>query len=413
MIKNLEHISETKKRLTVEIPADVIEERIRQELVDIGRQTKIPGFRPGRAPVSLLEKRFGDSVAAEVINKIVPEYYVKAMNEAKLSPVTHPEFEEQKHERKSPLEMTFTVEVLPEIKDLKYEGIRVSAEEPEVTDEDIQTALRRIQAERLTYENVDRAVEDGDVVTFDAEVVEDGKELKGQVFKVGTDQFPREFSEALKGKAAGDAFEAEITFPEDHPSEFRGRKVTFRGEIKEVKVLRLPDIDDGFAKEAGYESLAALKDSLRADIAVARQTQIKKKKIVELIEKLIEMHDFPVPESMLENELSSLLTSARMKEENKDKDDQTLREELKAEAEKSAKAAVLLNVIGNREDITVTDEEMKEKLLELSQMTNIPPQNLVQMYMSKDGSLEGLRYGVFKEKVGELIYSKAVFEKGD
>lgn len=413
MIKNLENISETKKRLTVEIPADVIEQKIKQELTNLGRKARVPGFRPGKAPISLLEKRFGDEVEADVLNKIVPEYYAKSMKEAKLSPVSHPQFEKSDHEKKKPLEMTFTVEVLPEIKDLDYEGIEVTAEEPVVTDEELEVALKRIQAERMSYESVDRPAENSDLVTIDFAVVEDGKEEKEQIIKIGSDQFPKELSAEIEGKNAGERFEVKLTFPDDHPSEFKGRTVTFKGVLKEVKILKLPDIDENLAHEAGFESLSSLQDSLRADMKHAKENQNRKKQIVELIEKLVESHDVPVPEGMLEAELSSLLTFEKRKDENKDKSDDELKEKMRPEALKNGKAAVLLNIIGEKEHIEVTEEEMKEKILELSQMTQIPPQNLIQMYMAKDGSLEGLRYGLFKEKVAEVIHSKAKIEKGE
>ncbi|GBD98555.1 trigger factor [bacterium BMS3Abin07] len=413
MIKNLEHISDTKKRLTVEIPSDIIEQKIRSGLADIGRSAKIPGFRPGKAPLTLLDKRFGQDVEADVLRKVVPEYYEMAMKEARLSPVTHPEFEEQDHKRQNPLKMTFTVEVLPEIENLNYEGIKISAEEAEVTDEELANALKRVQAERMTYEPVERPVEDGDVVSLDYEIIEEGKEQKGQVFKVGSAQFPGELSDELTGKKSGDGFEARLPFPEEHQSEYRGKTLTFRGTVGEVKVLKLPEIDDNLAVVAGFENLSALKDSLKADILSVKKSEIKQKQIVELLEKLADSYDFPLPEGMLNSELSSLLTSARAKDENKEKDDETLKTELRPEAGKAVKIAVIINIIGKKENVGVTEEDMKEKILELSQMTRIPPQNLVQMYVSKDGSLDGLQYGVYKEKVADLIHSKAVIEKGE
>ncbi|UCG78127.1 MAG: trigger factor [Nitrospirota bacterium] len=413
MIKNLEHVSETKKRMTVEIPADVIEKKIREELLNVGRRVKIPGFRPGKAPISLLDKKFGKDVESDVLQKVVPEYYSRAMQEAKLSPISNPEFEKSDYKRNDPLEMTFTVEVLPEIKELKYEGVQIKAVEPEITEEEVETAMKRIQAEKLSFEPAGRPAEKDDVVTMDYEVIEDGKEHKDEIFKVGSDQYPEELSEEIKGKKAGDDFEVKLTFPEGHNSDLKGRTVTFKGSIKEIKVLKLPDIDESFARDAGFEGLAAFKDALKADIRSAKAVQIRKKQIVEIIEKLVDSHEFAVPEGMLENELSALLTSERGKDENKDKDESSLKEELRPEALKNAKSAVLLNVIGDKENVTVSEEEMKEKIFELSQMTQIPPQNLVQMYMSKDGSLEGLRYGVFKEKVAELIHSKAVIGKGE
>lgn len=413
MIKNLEHISGTKKRLTVEIPADIIERKIQSSFNELRMRTKIPGFRPGKAPLSLLEKRFGQEVESDVLKKVVPEYYADAMKEANLSAVSNPEFEKREYERKSPFEMIFTVEVRPEIENLRYEGLTIKDENVDVSDEELETGLKRLQAERVSYEAVERPIEDNDLVTIDYDVVEENKHHSGEVIKMGSDQFPPEFSEELRGKSKGDTFEVSVTFPEDDRSEFRGKTLTFKGEVKEIKILALPDINDKFAEDLGYQGLAAMKDAVKADILSSKRKYTKKKQIVELLENLVETHDFPIPENMMKTELSALLTSARSKDENKDKDEETLKAELTPEAEKNVKAAVLLDIIGEKENISVSEEEMKEKVLEISRMTHIPPENLVRMYISKDGSLEGLRYGIYKEKVAEVIHSKARMEKGE
>ncbi|MGE5893647.1 MAG: trigger factor [bacterium] len=412
MVKNIENISETKKRLQVEIPADVIETKIQESLGEVRQRAKIPGFRQGKVPVAIIEKRYGQQVESEVVEKLVSEYYAKAIEEAKLHPVAYPAFEKTDFTRKHPLEMTFTVEVMPEIGNLQYEGIVVRDEDIEVAEEEVESVLMRTRAEHVKYESLDRPVEDSDLVTLDYDIVEESIKREGQVVKVGSDQFPKELSEQLRGKSKGDTFEVVLTFPGDHPSEFKGKTLTFTGSIKEIKVLSVPDLNDEFSTKLGYQDIPALKEAIRNEIVGAKKTHLRKKQIVELIEKLVDTHDFPVPESMLESEIVSLLTAAKTKEENKDKDDAKLREELLPEARRNAKAAILLNIIGKRENISVTEEDMKEKILELSRSTFIPPQNLIQMYMSRDGSLEGLRYGVYREKVADRIHAKAKVEKG-
>jgi len=413
MIKNMESIAPTKKRLEVEIPADVIEERIQKSLGDIRRKANVPGFRPGKAPLSMIEKKFGSTVESEVLEKVVTEYYGQVVREANIHPVTNPEFEKTDFKRKSPLSMIFTIEVMPEIEKLNYEGMKVQDEEITVEEKELESLLSRAKAEHVKYEQVERPIEENDLVTVDYDIVEEDLKREGQVIKVGSEQFPKELSDQLKGKTKSGTFDVKLTFPSDHPSEFKGKTLTFRGEIKEVKVLVLPELDDAFAADLGYENLEAMKKILSEEVLAMKKGHVKKKQMAELIEKLVDTHEFPVPETMLGAELSALLTSEKAKEENKDKDDETLRKELEGEATKNAKAAILLSIIGEKEGVTVSEEDMKTKILELSQSTYIPPQNLIQMYMQRDGSLEALRYGVFKEKVAGLLLEKAEVGKGE
>lgn len=412
MIKSLEDISETKKRLQVEIPADIIEKRIQDSLEEVRREAKIPGFRPGKVPISIIEKKYGKQVESEIVEKLVSEYFAESIKEANLTPVANPEWENADFKRSQPLTLTFAIEVLPKIEKLEYEGIAVHDEEIEVSDEDVENVLMRTRAEHVRYEAVERPVQDNDLVTLDYEVVEDHVTKEGDVVKVGSDQFPTELYAQLRGKKRGEEFEASLTFPEEHPSEFRGRVLTFRGRIGETKGLSVPELDDEFAKNLGYEGIGTLREKVKEEVLAAKTKNLRKRQIVEIIEKLVETHEFPVPDSMLDSEISSLVASARGKDESKGKDDAALREELREEARRNVKASIILNTIGQKEGVAVSEEDMKAKILEVSQSTFIPPQNLVQMYISRDGSLEGLRYGVFKEKVAELIHSKAKVEKG-
>ncbi|MGW8272940.1 MAG: trigger factor, partial [Thermodesulfovibrionales bacterium] len=158
MIKSLEDISETKKRLQVEIPADVIEKKIQHSLEEVRKQARIPGFRPGKVPISIIEKRYGKQVESEVVEKVVTEYYAEAIKEADLTPVANPEWENADFQRNQPLTMTFAVEVLPKIESLAYEGIEVRDEEIAVSDEDVENVLMRTRAEHVRYDAVERAV---------------------------------------------------------------------------------------------------------------------------------------------------------------------------------------------------------------------------------------------------------------
>ncbi|NOZ25214.1 MAG: trigger factor [Nitrospirae bacterium] len=409
MHKTVEDINPTKKKFVVEIPADVLENKIEEALRNLGRTMKIPGFRPGKAPLSLLERRFGKDVEMEVLERIIPEYYVKAIKEEALFPVAAPVFEEYDFKRKMPLRMTFTVEFLPEIGDLKYEGYTVKDETVEVTDEEVENTTRRLQAEKSTYEKVEDTISEGDLVVVDYEIVEEDQKVTGQFIKVGTDIIPREISEALTGRKAGEPFEVTASFPEDYVNKnFSGKTLTLKGTINEVKRLKQAELDDGFAKDLGYEDLEKLKEAVRESIQKVKLEMLEKRQKAELIEQLVEGHEFAIPESLLESELR-MLVEEEMKRK-PDADAGQLREEMKDQAVRNVKANILLDVIAEKENVEVTENELKAKITELASSMYLSPENFVDMYLKSDGAMAMFRQNIVRDKALDLVLQKAVKE---
>jgi trigger factor len=168
LLKALEDISSTKKRLKIEVPAEAIESEIKRGLNEAQKRARIPGFRPGKAPIHLIEKKFGKEIEADVMEKIIPEYYLKAIKEADITPVSRPVVEESfDFKRNEPISMTVSVEVRPRVENLDYENVTVKEVPVEVRDEEVDAVLNRLAEERATYESVDDAVNAGDLVTID------------------------------------------------------------------------------------------------------------------------------------------------------------------------------------------------------------------------------------------------------
>ncbi len=407
MQKTVEDINPTKKRFIVEVPADVLEKRITDALRNIGRSVKIPGFRPGRAPLSLLDKRFGREVETDVLEKIIPEYYMKAIKEENVTPVSPPVFENYDFKRREPLKMTFTVEIRPEIKDIKYEGIEVTDEDIEVTDEDIEETIERLKIEKSTYEQVEGQIQDDDLVMVDYEVVEEGKKVENQFIKVGSEVLPEAISDALKGKKKGDDFEVTTEFPDDFANKnFAGKTLTLKGTIKEVKRLKIATVDDEFAKDLGYENTDKLREAIKESIEKAKKEILENKQKGEIIDKLLQMHEIEVPEGLFQEELNMLINGEKQKDPGAD--EEKLKEELKEKAERNVRINLLLDTIADMEGIDVTNDEIKQKIAELSNSMYITPEHFMKLYLPNEEAQYMFRQNLVREKTLDFIYDKAV-----
>jgi trigger factor len=417
MLKTVEDISTTKKRLKIEIPSDTIEGEIQSGLKGVQKKAKIPGFRPGKAPISIIEKRFGKDVEGDVMERLVPEYYSNALKEANIKPVGRPEIEEKLEiKRNAPLEMTLTVEIRPEVKDLKYEGVKVKGIPVEVKGEEVEDALKDIQQKRTMYEPTEDAAGHGDMVVMDYQASEEGKEyneFKDHTYKVGHGVMPEAFSKEIEGMKKGDEKEFSISFPEDFPTpDVAGKEVSFKVSLKEIKKPVLPEVDDEFAKDLGFDDLAALKSHVEDQIKKSKEASAKKMQKAEVVSKILADHPFDTPESMVAVELQRLVAQARQSGRNDDTDE-SLREEFKSAAENHVKATILLDIIGEKENVEVTEEEAKQRVDAMAAQIGMTPENIMKYYIAKDGSMDGLRNEVFEEKVLDVLLERAEISKGD
>jgi trigger factor len=418
MLRAVEEISTTKKRLMIEIPTDAIEKEIRDAFEKLRRKSTIPGFRTGKAPMELIEKKFGKEVEQDVLERVIPRGYVDALKEANLTPVGNPVLEEKgDFKRHQPFSMTLTVEVMPKIENLRYENIKVKDIPVTVSEPDVESVLRRQQEEKATYEPSDEPVGMNDLVVLDYTERDEGIEAKDQVFKVGGNMFPEEFSRNLVGKRKGEEFVTEITFPDGHPSpKIAGKKVAMNVAVKDIKKIHLPAIDDELARDIGFENLEGMKKRIGEEIEKAKRNEVAKIQKGEILKKLIESYEFDVPESLVENEaamLASTVMANKGQEETNEKDLDALKQEMRSNAVRNVKASVLIETIGKAQGVSVSEDELKNSILSISQRLSVSPENIMKFYVSRDGSLEGLKNSIFEDKVLDLVLSKAVVEKGE
>jgi trigger factor len=440
LLKSVEDINTTKKRIRIEIPSDVVEKEIGDSLEKVRQKAKIPGFRPGKAPISLIEKRFGKEVEAEVLDKVIPEYFSKALKEAELMPITMPIFDERlDFKRNNPINLSFTVEVMPKIENLDYENIEIQDIPVEVDDADIENYLKKLQEEKAVYEVAEKAVEMDDLVSFeyiDCKTIggESPPSLKEQISKMGNEIFPLDIMGKVMGKKKGDSVEFTTTFDEHYkPKELAGKTVDIKVKINEIKKKNLPAIDDEFAKDVGFENISEMREKIKEKLHMVKKEHITTIKKANIINKILESHNFEVPEILLTRELESLMlqeslsrkesrgtvsesTSLEQEEvvaTQSQEDMEKLQTELKNKALKNVQASIIIDRIGQKEGITVTDNEVNDRISLIAQRLSTTPEAVRNFYHYKEGSLEGLKHSIFEDKVMDLLLSKAVLKKGE
>jgi trigger factor len=427
----IEDINTTKKRLRIEIPADVIEKEIGNSLQKLRQKAKIPGFRPGTAPVNLLEKRFGKEVEAEVLDKVIPEYFSKAIKEAKIEPVTFPVIDEKiGFERNKPLNLSFTVEILPQIGDIQYENITIKEIPVVVNDSDVDEYIKSIQESRAVFEVADKDIEIDDLVSFEfIDCTIQGQEttpptIKEQVSQMGNEILPLDIMDKVLGKKKGDLLEFSTTFNEHCKSkDLVGKTADMKLKISEIKKKNLPAIDDDFAKDLGFENSHEMREKLHEKILAIKKEHVGRLHKAKIVNQILEPHTFDVPETLLEKELQSLVMQESMshdesrktdsQEGSAGKDEETLRAELRQKALMNVRASIILDAIGEKEGITVSDDEVNKRISLIAQRLSTSPEQVKNYYTHQEGSLEGLRHSIFEDKVLDMLLSKAQFEKGE
>lgn len=424
----VEDISTTKKRLKIEIPIDIIEKEYRESLDSVRKRAKIPGFRPGKAPESLIEKRFGNDIKSDIIDKLVPRYYSDALKEASLVPVTLPHLEESLElKRNHPLSFALTVEVRPNIEDLRYTGLQVETIPATVEDDEIEETLKGLQEERAVFEAVERDIREDDVLIIDYVKLDPTgkKELssaKEQVMNLGNRITPKGILEEIIGKKKGDTVEITLpSFEGEEQVEGSGKGNLLRITIKEVKEKKLPGIDDEFAKDLGKDDLSSLRGQVRETILKAKAERAASAQKEKLLSGLIDAYDFDLPETLLEKEIETLVINEKhrkkqappdVQETAAQEDDSKIAEEVRPKAVRNVKGSILLDLIAEKENITVSEEELRSRITLLARHLQTTPERVMNLYVTKDGSLESLRRTVRNEKVMDLVLSKADIAEG-
>ncbi|CUS34966.1 trigger factor [Candidatus Nitrospira nitrificans] len=426
-----------KRALKIEVPADEVTQQFSRAYLELNRQVQIPGFRPGKAPLAILEKRYAKTVEEDVIRKLVPDFYDRAIKQAGISPVVVdiPPLDRVKIKKDSPFTFTATVEIKPtiELRDYKSPNpISLQADKRTVAEEQVDRALEvlREQHARLDEAQAGTVLSEGDYAIVDLEGFLDGAPLEGtkkegQLHKVGSKAalLGIEIDAHLIGRQAGDTVEIPQTYPVSHPDQrVAGKAVGFRLVIKGVKQKKLPTLDDEFAKDCGpYESLHELRDKLRGQMEKSLRRDIEESYKDTLLKRLIETHHFDLPDTLVERELSTIVRQtlqARQRGKVTDslpapdaEDLKKIREENREEANRRVKAGLILEAIAEKEGLSVSQDDLNHEVTRLATELRVPVADLVKMIQAGgQDSIEELRARILADKALDAVYRQAVIQ---
>jgi trigger factor len=410
--------------LTVEVSAEEVSKGLDAAFQKVVKQVSVPGFRKGKMPRGMFEKRFGvESLYQDALDIILPEAYGSAIEEAGIEPVDRPDIDIEQMEKGKELIFKATVTVKPEVKLGEYKGLEVEELDTNVTDEDIQaelTTLQNRQAELVVKE--EGTAENGDTVVIDFEGFVDGEAFEGgkaenHSLELGSGSFIPGFEEQLVGLAAGESKDVEVTFPEEyHAAELAGKPATFKVTVHEIKGKELPALDDEFAKDVDdeVETLDALKEKIRTRLTDSKKHEAEHHVRDSVVEKAAANAEVEIPEVMIENEVNRMLQEfeqrLQMQGMNLElyfqfsgQDEKALRAQMKEEAGNRVRVNLTLEAIAKAENLEVTDEDVNAELENMAGMYNMTVDSIKKAL----GGLEGIKADLsLKKAVDFLVENK-------
>jgi trigger factor len=411
-----------KREFQVVVASNDIKSKIELRLEELGRTVNLPGFRPGKVPMPVLRKRFGQSVLGEVIERAVSDSSSQAMNERGLRPAVQPKVEITSFAEGGNLEYKMAVELLPEIKPMNFSELVLERLKPEASESDIEKAANGIAEANRKTEKVadDRPAQKGDVLVIDFVGKVDGVEFPGGAandhrLELGSNQFIAGFEEQLIGKKASTTTDLNVTFPKEYGNDkLAGKDAVFTVTIKEIHQKLPAVVDDAFAKGLGLEDVATLKkalaDQLNRDFVRRARAKLKR----QLLDKLAATHDFPVPQGMADIEFEQIWNNVEEARKRGDKDpsitgksDDELKKEFRQIAERRVRLGLLLSEVGRLNNIEVSQEEVNRKLIEEARRFPGQERKVVEYYRNHPEVLAQLRAPLFEEKVVDFIIEMA------
>ncbi len=426
-----------KRALKIEVPAAEVSQQFSRAYVELNRQVHVPGFRQGKAPLAILEKRYAKTVEEDVIRKLVPDFYDRAIKEAGIHPVVVeiPPLDRVKIKKDSPFTFTATVEIKPaiELRDYKSPNpMSLQADKRMVAEEHVDRALEvfREQQARLDAAPTGTALTDGDYAIVDLEgfldgVALEGTKKEGQLHRVGSKAalLGIEIDAHLLGRHEEDVVDIPQTYPVSHPDHrVAGKVVQFRLSIKGVKRKTLPALDDEFAKDCGpYSSLQDLREKLRGELEKALKKDIEESYKDTLLKRLVETHHFDLPDTLVERELTTIVRQklqARQRGKVTDslpepeaEEVKAIREEHREEANRRVKAGLILEAIAEKESLSVSQDDLNNEVIRLAKELRVPMADLVKMIQAGgQDSIEELRGRILVDKALDLVYRQAVIQ---
>ncbi len=411
-----------KREFKVVIAASDIEQKVEGRLQELSGQVKLPGFRPGKVPLTILKRRFGSSVMGEVVERAVNDSSTQALTERGLRPAVAPKIEIVSFDEGKDLEYSMKIELLPDIEPTDFSKLELERVKITVPDEEVEEALERVASNQKKTQPLakPRKAKSGDVLVLDFEGTVHGEPQPGMSaedhhLELGSSSFIAGFEDQLIGVEAGESRTVEVTFPEAYGNEkLAGQPAVFECKIKEILESVPMPIDDTLAEALGEENLEAVRAKIREQIERDYEGLARSRSKRELLDQLAEAHDFPIPAAMVDLEFETIWKQVaedreqgRIDPDDEGKDEEELKGEYRAIAERRVRLGLLLSEVGRINEIDVTQEELHKAMTRNAQRFPGREQELFQFYQSHPEALAQLRAPLFEDKVIDFIYDLA------
>ena len=408
-----------KHSLEITIPASEVEKETELAVAGIQAKVRLPGFRPGKAPVSIVKTRFAGDIRQEVIEKLVPRFFHAAVEKDNLRVVGRPDITDVHLHAGEPLRFKAEFEVAPDFELGDFLGVTITYSEPEVSEADVTERLELLRNQKAEFVNEEpRPLADGDHAVISLESLEGVDEKISQdelVLKIGDEATMPVFTENLRGASPEETREFEVVYPEDYERKnLAGRTVKFRATIKAVRRKELPELNDEFAMDLGdFKTLEELKETIRKNILREREHGAQEEAKRQLLDKLVDAHDFPVPEAYIDRQIqvnveNQLRALAAQGVDTKDLklDWNKVKESQKERAARDVKASLLLDKIAEREAIGATQEEVDREVQRIAHQQR-EAVAVTRAKLQKEGAIAKIAGNIRTEKTLTMLFEQA------
>jgi trigger factor len=423
-----------KREIQVEVPAAVVAQETETLVEKFQKLARIPGFRRGKVPATIIRQRFGDDIKNEVMENLMPRYIREAADKQGLTMVSTPRVSDVDFKPGEPLRFKASFEVLPQVEVSGYQELRAEKADVSVSDEDVDQALNNIREQHATYTPVeDRPLQDGDYAQASFHgVPKDQPAGAGQpapkpgskpvnvddvMVEIGGANTVREFSDNLRGARPGEERTFDVTYRDDFSDQrLAGKTMTYTVQVKGIKNKQLPVLDDAFARELGssFENLDAVKQHIRQSLEQDKQRTAEREAKDKMVDELVRRHDFPVPEALVERQvdvrlergLRALAAQGMRPEDMKRMDFSRLRAGQREAATREVKASLLLEKIADAEHIEVSEDEVNQELEALAAQSK-QPLEAVRQRLTREGVLDRIRHRIRSEKTLDFLYRQS------
>jgi trigger factor len=409
-----------RRELELEIPAETVQKAMARVSREFARVARVPGFRPGKAPITLIQRKYADDIKSEVLQSLVPQQIERAFTENKMVPVTQPQVDKVDFTDAGPVKFRATFEVLPEFELGQYKDLEVEIDDVKIEDADVDKGIEELRDRASTFTPVeDRPIANGDYAQLKLNGVPAGGgeplEADSVLCHVGGEETMEPFNQNLLGASAGDHKNFDVTYPSDYPdAKLQGKTYSYAVEVMGIKEKKKPELTDEFAKDVSdVQTLEELRKKMRDNLEAARTHRQNEQTREKLLGQIVKSHDFPVPEALVEHQMDSRLERTVRSLASQGVDPRAmnidwvgLRSRQKDRCIEDVKAELLLDKIATTENIDVSDEEVDKEIAAIAERSG-ESTTAVRANLTRQGALDRMKSKIRSEKTLDWLCSNS------